>query len=70
MAISNARKKANRKWDEANRDRYWKCTVRFPAEDKKYLAAAAAREGIPVAEFIRQHVYAAIEFERAFGDLD
>ena len=70
MAISNARKKANRKWDEANRDRFWKCTVRFPAEDNKYLVAAAAKEGIPVAEFDRQHVYAAIEFERAFGDLD
>ena len=35
MAITEARKKANHKWDEANRDRYWKCTVRFPAEDKK-----------------------------------
>ena len=70
MAITEARKKANHKWDEANRDRYWKCTVRFRAEDKKYLVAAAAREGIPVAEFVRQHVYAAIEFERAFGDLD
>ena len=34
MAITEARKKANHKWDEANRDRYWKCTVRFPAEDK------------------------------------
>ena len=69
MAITEARKKANHKWDEANRDRYWKFTVRFPAEDKKYLVAAAAKEGLSVSEFIRQHVYAAIEFERAFGDL-
>ena len=69
MAISEARKKANRKWDEANKDRYWQCTVRFKAEDKKYLLAAAAKEGLSVSEFIRQHVYFAIEFERAFGDL-
>ena len=70
MAISEARKKANRKWDEANRSRYWQCTVRFPADDKKYLVACAAKEGLPVSEFIRQRVYAAIEFEKAFGSLE
>ena len=61
MAITEARKKANHKWDEANRDRYWQCTVRFKAEDKKYLVAAAAKEGIPVSEYIRSLVYADIK---------
>lgn len=69
MPITEARKKANHKWDEANRDRSWKCTVRFPTEDEKYLVAAVAKDGTPVAEFVQQHVYTAIEFERAFGDL-
>lgn len=57
MAISVARKKANRKWDEANRDRYWPCLLRFPAADKQVVAARAADLGVPVSEYIRELVY-------------
>ena len=57
MAISVARKKANRKWDEQNRDRYWQCPLRFPAGDKQVIVARAASLGIPVSEYIRSLVY-------------
>ncbi len=58
MAISVARKKANRKWDEANRDRYWQCPLRFSAADKQAVVARAAALGVPVSEYIRGLVYA------------
>ncbi len=58
MPISNARRKANRKWDEANRDRYWSCMVRFPAEEKERIAARAAQLGVSISEYIRGLVYA------------
>ena len=57
MALSVARKKANRKWAEANRDRYWQCPLRFPATDKQVVVARAADLGIPVSEYIRGLVY-------------
>ena len=57
MPVSNARKKANRKWDEANRDRYWVCTLRFPAADKQVVVARAAEIGVPVSEYIRNLIY-------------
>ena len=57
MPVSNARKKANRKWDELNRDRYWVCTLRFPAADKQVVIARAAEIGIPVSEYIRNLIY-------------
>lgn len=56
MPISNARKNANRKWDVLNRDRYWVCTLRFPAADKQVVVARAAELGIPVSEYIRNLV--------------
>ena len=58
MPVSNARKKANRKWDDSNRDRYWQCLLRFPAADKQVVVARAARLGVPVSEYIRGLVYA------------
>lgn len=58
MPMSNARKKASRKWDEKNRDRYWPCCLRFPAADKQVIVARAASLGIPVSEYIRSLVYA------------
>ena len=58
MPISNARRKANRKWDEANRDRYWSCMVRFPAEDRERIASHAAQLGISISEYIRSLVNA------------
>ncbi len=61
MAISVARKKANRKWDEANRDRYWQCPLRFPVADKQLVVARAAELGVPVAEYIRKLAYADLD---------
>lgn len=58
MPVSNARKKANRKWDDSNRDRYWQCLLRFPAADKQVVVARAAQLGVPVSEYIRGLVYA------------
>ena len=58
MPVSNARKKANRKWDDSNRDRYWQCLLRFPAADKQVVVARAAALGVPVSEYIRGLVYA------------
>ena len=58
MPISNARKKANRKWDESNRDRYWPCYLRFPAADKEVIVARAGSLGLTVSEYIRGLVYA------------
>ena len=58
MSMSVARKKANRKWDELNRDRYWQCPLRFPAADKQVIVARATALGLPVSEYIRGLVYA------------
>ena len=58
MPISDSRKKANRKWDELNRDRYWPCLLRFPAADKQVIVARAAALGLPVSEYIRNLVVA------------
>ena len=57
MPVSNARKKANRKWDESNRDRYWQCPLRFPAADKQVIIARAAALGLPVSKYIMGLVY-------------
>ncbi len=57
MPVSNARKKANRKWDDMNRDRYWQCLLRFPAADKQVVVARAAEIGVPVSEYIRNLIY-------------
>lgn len=53
MAVSEAKKAANRRWDEANRGRYWRATVVFPIEDKEVIMAKAARRGQTLSEYIR-----------------
>ena len=58
MAMTESRKKANRKWDEANRDRYWACYLRFPAADKEVIFERASALGLTVSEYIRSLVYA------------
>ncbi len=61
MPITESRKKANRKWDEANRDRYWECCLRFPAAYRDPVFSRAAELGIPVSEYLRNLVYADLE---------
>lgn len=58
MPVPNSAKKAHRKWDALNRDRYWQCLVRFPSADKSLITDRASALGIPVSEYIRDLVYA------------
>ena len=58
MPITEARKKANRKWDAQNRDRYWACLLRFPAADRPVIVARAESQGMTVSDYIRGLVYA------------
>ena len=60
MPITESRKKANRKWDIANRGRYWQCPVRFPSSAKTAILARASALGVPVSESIRNLVYSDI----------
>ncbi len=53
MPLSEARKRANRKWDEANREKYWRCTVMIPVVEKERIVAQAAKSGKGVSEYIR-----------------
>ena len=57
MPLSESRTKANRKWDEANRDRYWVCYLRFPAADREVIFERASACGLTVSEYIRNLVY-------------
>ncbi len=61
MPITESRKKANRKWDIANRGRYWQCPVRFPSSEKTVILDRASDLGVPVSEYIRDLVYSDIE---------
>ena len=58
MPITESRKKANRKWDEKNRDRYWHCYLRFPAADRQVISARAESLDLTVSDYIRSLVYA------------
>ena len=53
MPPSEAKKRANKKWDAAHRADYWRCTVSFRAEEKEMVTARAAELGQTVAEYIR-----------------
>ena len=50
---SEAKKKANRKMDEANGQRSWRCTVIFPETEKELIVARAESRGQTVSEYIR-----------------
>ena len=56
MPVPNSAKKAHRKWDTANRSRYWQCNVRFPAADRDMIKARAESLDYTVAEYIRSLV--------------
>ena len=53
MPVSDARKKANRKWNEAHSVDYWRCTVMIPAEEKQSVLDKAAARGMSISEYIR-----------------
>ena len=58
MPVPVSARKAHRKWDALNRDRYWQCPIRFPSTDREAVTARAAELGLPVSEYIRNLVYA------------
>ena len=51
--VSEAKKAANRRWDEANRSRYWRATIVFPIEEKEKVMEKAASKGMILSEYIR-----------------
>ena len=53
MPTYDAQKKAIRKWNEAHRGDYWRCTVTFPVAEKARVSAKAAAHGMTVSEYIR-----------------
>ncbi len=57
---NEARKRANRKWDEANKDRYARISLMLPAEVKPQIKAAAEATGQSVnawiLDAIKQHL--------------
>ena len=57
MPVSESRKKANRKWIEANRGRYWACYLRFPEADREVIFERASALGLTVSDYIRNLVY-------------
>ena len=58
MSLTESRKKANRKWNEAHRDRYWACFVRLPAADRQVIVERASAQGLTVSEYVRGLIYA------------
>ena len=50
---TDAKRDANRRWDEKNRDRYWRATIVFPAEEKPSVVARAEQTGQSLSDYIR-----------------
>lgn len=65
MPISEAKKRANRKWDEENRERFWRATVVFPAEEKAEVMAAAERRGMSFSDYARRLIRDDMEREKS-----
>jgi hypothetical protein len=60
---TEAKRDANRRWDEKNRDRYWRATVVFPVEEKTAVTERAARAGKSLSEYVRGLIAADIARE-------
>ena len=55
---TEAKARANRKWDEANRANYWRATIVFPAEEKAQVMAQAERAGKSLSDYVRDLIKA------------
>ena len=53
MAVSEAKKKSNLKWDRENAYRYWRATIVFPIEEKPAVLARAAALGLSLSDYLR-----------------
>lgn len=56
MAVSEAKKKANLKWDQAHRSDYWRATIVFPIAEKETVIEQANAAGLTLSEYIRKLV--------------
>lgn len=61
MAVSEAKKRANIKWNKANADKYWRATIMIPVEEKAAIMEAAAKRGLSLSEYVRALVKADME---------
>lgn len=52
MAISDARKRANKKWNAANADRYERINLLAPKGQKEVIAAAATAAGESISQYM------------------
>lgn len=57
MPSSEAKKRANRTWDEAHCPDCWRCTVTFQTEEKEIVTARATKLGLTVSDYIRDLVF-------------
>ena len=55
---TEAKARANRKWDEANRANYWRATVVFPIEEKAGVIARAEELGKSLSDYVRDLIKA------------
>jgi predicted HicB family RNase H-like nuclease len=68
MALSEARKRANKKWNDANmKDRYDRIQLIVPKGQKAVIQAAAERHGQSVNGYITSLIAAALERETEQG---
>lgn len=54
MPVSEAKKKANLKWDQAHRADYWRCTIVFPIQEKERVIEQARSAGLSISDYVRQ----------------
>ena len=52
MALSDARKRANKKWNEANADRYERINLLVPKGSKEEIATAAEKVGESISQYM------------------
>ncbi len=53
---TDARKQANRRWDEANKDRYARISLVMPSDLKPAIQAAAQASGLSVNQWILEAI--------------
>lgn len=56
MSMSEAKKRANKKWDEANKGRYDRVQLILPSGKRDAIKAVADEQNISTNEFIRRAI--------------
>ena len=60
---TEAKAKANRKWDEANRANYWRATIVFPVDEKAEVMSRAEELGKSLSDYVRDLIKADMQRE-------